>query len=162
VEARDREAVVSGDRLRGLGGALDRARVDRGNREPGHPLAQCLGLRATLLGEVDSGGPAREQRTGLRRHGVAHQPEGRPRGGGGGVCVVRPPIVPGPSVPQMSEHPLSLSASGPPETILDPEPPEALVALQHALAQAPDARRDALASVAARWPTFLDAWAQLG
>jgi hypothetical protein len=62
----------------------------------------------------------------------------------------------------MSEHPVSLSASGPPETILDPEPPDALVALRHALAQAPDARRDALAAVAARWPTFLDAWAQLG
>jgi len=61
-----------------------------------------------------------------------------------------------------SEHPVSLSASGPPETILDPEPDDARVALQHALAQPPDARRDALASVAAKWPTFLDAWSQLG
>jgi hypothetical protein len=62
----------------------------------------------------------------------------------------------------MSERPVSLSSSGPPETILDPEPPDALVALQHALAQPSDGRRDALAAVAARWPTFLDAWAQLG
>ena len=62
----------------------------------------------------------------------------------------------------MSEHSVSMSSSGPPETILDPEPQDARVALQHALAQAPDARRDALASVAARWPACLDVWAQLG
>ena len=62
----------------------------------------------------------------------------------------------------MSEHPVSLSSSGPPETILDPEPQDARTALQHALAQPIDARRDALAAVAARWPTYLDAWAQLG
>jgi uncharacterized protein DUF3151 len=62
----------------------------------------------------------------------------------------------------MSEHQVSLSSSGPPETILDAEPADALAALQHALAQPVDDRRDALAAVAARWPTFLDAWAQLG
>jgi tetratricopeptide (TPR) repeat protein len=62
----------------------------------------------------------------------------------------------------MSEHSVSLSSSGPPETILDPEPPDARAALQHALAQAPDERRDALAQVAARWPACLDAWSQLG
>ena len=54
----------------------------------------------------------------------------------------------------MSEHPVSLSSSGPPETILDPEPADALVAMQHALAQPVDGRRDALATVAARWPTY--------
>src|SRR4051812_40881678 len=62
----------------------------------------------------------------------------------------------------MSGSPVSLSSSGPPETILDAEPPDALAALHDALAQPLDGRRDALAAVAAQWPTFLDAWAQLG
>lgn len=58
----------------------------------------------------------------------------------------------------MSEpRPVSLSGSGPPETILDPEPPDALAALAGALGD-----RDAVASVVARWPRFLDAWARLG
>jgi hypothetical protein len=55
-----------------------------------------------------------------------------------------------------------LSASGPPETVLDHEPPDALAALQHALAEPEDRRRDAVSRVAARWPRFLDAWARLG
>jgi hypothetical protein len=55
-----------------------------------------------------------------------------------------------------------LSSSGPPETVLEPEPPEALDALATALATPEPGRRDAVASVCARWPRFLDAWAQLG
>jgi hypothetical protein len=55
-----------------------------------------------------------------------------------------------------------LSSSGPPETVLEPEPQEALDALATALATPEPARRDAVASVCARWPRFLDAWAQLG
>src|SRR5437762_11020235 len=54
-----------------------------------------------------------------------------------------------------------LSPAGPGETILDPEPDDALEALRAALAQV-DGRRDAIADVCARWPRFLDAWAQLG
>lgn len=46
--------------------------------------------------------------------------------------------------------------------MLDPEPADALAALQAALASPAASRRDAIAAVAARWPTFLDAWAQLG
>jgi hypothetical protein len=57
---------------------------------------------------------------------------------------------------------ISLSPSGPPETVLDPEPADALAALTAALSAAPDARRDAVAEVCARWPRFLDAWARLG
>lgn len=57
---------------------------------------------------------------------------------------------------------ISLSPSGPPETVLDPEPHDALDALAQALAAAPDARRAAVAEVCARWPRFLDAWARLG
>jgi hypothetical protein len=54
-----------------------------------------------------------------------------------------------------------LSSAGPPETILDSEPPDAQEALRAALAQI-DGRRDAVADVCARWPRYLDAWAQLG
>jgi hypothetical protein len=52
---------------------------------------------------------------------------------------------------------VSLSGSGPPETVLDPEPQEAVEALAAALGE-----RDAIASVVARWPRFIDAWARLG
>jgi hypothetical protein len=57
---------------------------------------------------------------------------------------------------------IHLSASGPPETVLDLEPADALDALRAALAQPIEGRRDAVADVCARWPRFLDAWAQLG
>jgi Protein of unknown function (DUF3151) len=56
----------------------------------------------------------------------------------------------------MSDAPVSLTPSGPPETILDSEPPTALAAL----ADASD--RDAVAAVVAAWPRFLDGWARLG
>src|ERR1700686_4417661 len=64
-------------------------------------------------------------------------------------------------VPSLAMTDVRLSASGPPETILDPEPENALEALRAALAQV-DGRRDAVADVCARWPRFLDAWAHLG
>jgi hypothetical protein len=57
---------------------------------------------------------------------------------------------------------ISLSPSGPPETVLEPEPADALDALAAALAVPEAERRDAVAAVCARWPRFLDAWAQLG
>ena len=60
------------------------------------------------------------------------------------------------------QRPVNLSASGPPETVLDLEPAEARTQLATALAQPADQRRDAVAAVAARWPRYLDAWAQLG
>jgi len=50
-----------------------------------------------------------------------------------------------------------LSRSGPPETILEPEPADALAALAAAAGD-----RDAISAVVARWPRFLDAWARLG
>jgi hypothetical protein len=55
-----------------------------------------------------------------------------------------------------------LSTSGPPETVLDHEPADALDALQRALDLPAEQRRDAVSSVVARWPRFLDAWARLG
>lgn len=60
----------------------------------------------------------------------------------------------------MSE--VHLTSSGPPETVLDPEPADAVVALEEALAQDPAQRRGAIAQVVARWPRYLDGWARLG
>lgn len=62
----------------------------------------------------------------------------------------------------MTDHVVSLTASGPPETVL----PEAPAAQRHALAQAiaiadPDERRTALAAVVAGDPAWPDAWARL-
>jgi hypothetical protein len=57
---------------------------------------------------------------------------------------------------------VTLSSSGPPETVIDPEPPEARQALADALAAVPDQRRDEVSAVVARWPRYLDAWARLG
>jgi len=58
--------------------------------------------------------------------------------------------------------PVNLTPTGPPETVLDPEPPEALAALDAAWAEPAATRRDAVAAVATRWPRFLDAWSRLG
>lgn len=62
----------------------------------------------------------------------------------------------------MSDSPIHLTPSGPPETVLPPEAPEARAALDAALALAPEERRDAVAGVVAQWPRYLDAWARLG
>jgi hypothetical protein len=62
----------------------------------------------------------------------------------------------------VSDQPVSLTTSGPPETVLDPEPADALAALDAALAQPQGERRVDVAGVVARWPRFLDAWARLG
>ena len=62
----------------------------------------------------------------------------------------------------MTDRPVHMTTSGPPETVLDDEPAEALTALDDALARPEAERRDAVAAVVARWPRFLDAWARLG
>ncbi|HWH35000.1 MAG TPA: DUF3151 family protein [Acidimicrobiales bacterium] len=68
----------------------------------------------------------------------------------------------GGSVAAMSEYrPVNLSPSGPPETVLDPEPDESTRMLAGALAS-PGDRRSAVAAVVARWPRSLAAWAELG
>ena len=59
-------------------------------------------------------------------------------------------------------RPVQLSSEGPPTTVLDPEPAEARAALAEALAAPVDQRRAAVSAVVARWPRYLDAWAQLG
>lgn len=55
---------------------------------------------------------------------------------------------------------INLTRSGPPETVLDSEPAEALAALARALESA--SPRDEVSAVVARWPTFLAGWAELG
>ena len=60
----------------------------------------------------------------------------------------------------MSDQPVNLYSSGPPETILDAEPADALAALDEAT-QAADPV-SAVGAVCARWPRFLAAWATLG
>ncbi len=60
----------------------------------------------------------------------------------------------------MSE--VSLSPSGPPETIIAAEAPEVRHALAQALAQEGDRRRTALAEVVAGSPRSLEGWARLG
>lgn len=62
----------------------------------------------------------------------------------------------------MSDQPINLGASGPPETVLDPEPRDALEALTAALDEPADQRRTAVSAVVASWPRFLDGWARLG
>ena len=52
--------------------------------------------------------------------------------------------------------------SGPPETVVDPEPDQADKALDEALTQPVEAQRDAGAAGGARWPRQLEAWARLG
>jgi hypothetical protein len=62
----------------------------------------------------------------------------------------------------VTDRPVHMATSGPPETVLEDEPAEALTALDDALARPEAERRDAVAAVVARWPRFLDAWARLG
>ena len=62
----------------------------------------------------------------------------------------------------MVDQPVNLTPSGPPETVLAEEPADARHALKRALAEPESDRRSAVAAVVARWPRFLDAWAQLG
>jgi hypothetical protein len=62
----------------------------------------------------------------------------------------------------MTDRPVNLSTSGPPETILPDEPAPARHALAQALALPIEQRRDAVSLVVAQHPTFLDGWARLG
>lgn len=62
----------------------------------------------------------------------------------------------------MSDRPVHLSPSGPPETVLEAEAPELLAALDAALDLGDPQRRDAVAAVVAAHPRFLDGWARLG
>ncbi len=57
---------------------------------------------------------------------------------------------------------MQFASQGPPETVLPPEPEDARRALDDALALDEPRRRDAVAAVVARHPTFLDGWARLG
>jgi hypothetical protein len=60
----------------------------------------------------------------------------------------------------MTDAPISLG-DAPPETVMPFPPEEWMAELDVALRAAPDARRAAVAEVAAAHPRFLDAWAEL-
>jgi hypothetical protein len=62
----------------------------------------------------------------------------------------------------MSDAPVSLTSSGPPETVLDPEPASIRERLAAADALAEGERRAAVAAVVADDPTSLAGWATLG
>ena len=62
----------------------------------------------------------------------------------------------------MSNVSVPLQPSGPPETVLDTEPAEALNLLAAALAAPPAERRARISQVVAGLPTFLEGWARLG
>lgn len=63
----------------------------------------------------------------------------------------------------MTDRPVHLTPSGPPETVLDAEPVSVLTAMEEALAIGVDpGRRDAVAALVAANPRFLDGWARLG
>ena len=59
-------------------------------------------------------------------------------------------------------RPIGLSTSGPPETILEPEPADLRAALDAAMAGPGDTRRAAVAAVASAAPRSSLAWAMLG
>lgn len=61
----------------------------------------------------------------------------------------------------MSDSPVHLTPSGPPETVLAPEPADAVAALAAAMSEPDTTRRDAVSAVVARWPRSLDGWARL-
>lgn len=62
----------------------------------------------------------------------------------------------------MSERPVELHRSGPPETVLDPEAPAVLASIDSALAEPSERRRGAVADVVAAHPDSLVGWATLG
>ncbi len=62
----------------------------------------------------------------------------------------------------MTDRPVQLTPSGPPETMLDPEPALALAGLAAAMELTGSERRDAVSAMVARYPRFLDGWARLG
>jgi hypothetical protein len=62
----------------------------------------------------------------------------------------------------MSDQPVHLSASGPPETIIPSITPELRLRLDTALTAPINGRRRAVCEVVADHPTFLEGWATIG
>ncbi len=62
----------------------------------------------------------------------------------------------------MTDRPVSLNPSGPPETVLDPEPRELIDRLDRAQSEPEASRRAEVAAVVASAPRYLDGWARLG
>ena len=60
------------------------------------------------------------------------------------------------------QRPVNLTTSGPPETVLDDEDPDAVAELAAAWARPEAERHDAVSAVVGRFPRYLDGWARLG
>lgn len=62
----------------------------------------------------------------------------------------------------MTDRPVHLTPSGPPETVIDLEPTAATDALAAARELSGEERRSAVSAIVADHPRFLDGWARLG
>ncbi len=62
----------------------------------------------------------------------------------------------------MTDPRVELRASRPAGTVLDAEPMDAREALEEARRAAPGDQRGEISTVVARWPAYLEAWAELG
>jgi len=62
----------------------------------------------------------------------------------------------------MSNASVQLQSTGPPETVLDPEPAQAYAMLAEALRFEGPRRHASIGAVLVRWPAFLEGWAELG
>jgi hypothetical protein len=66
------------------------------------------------------------------------------------------------SAPPPPDQPIGLSPSGPPETVLEPEPADVRHVLAAAASGDPANRRVAVGAAVAQWPRCSQAWADLG
>src|SRR5947209_8163792 len=96
-----------------------------------------------------------------RRVGFGCSRSGWGSGCGSAVTPVNSTDAP-PNLLPVTDQPIPLSTHGVPETVLEPEPADAVSRLAEALSLPDPARRDAVAAVVAQWPRFLDGWARLG
>src|SRR5205823_1903992 len=77
VHNRDVETVIARERIRGLPGALERARNHRGQRQVAHAGDQPRDLTAPVVGEIGAGHSAGEMMIDRRGVAVAYQVEAR-------------------------------------------------------------------------------------
>jgi len=62
----------------------------------------------------------------------------------------------------MPEQPISLSSSGPPQTVVEPADPALVAALTAAMAASVDQQRSSVVELVAANPRFLDGWVAIG
>src|SRR3954452_12007293 len=107
---------------------------------------------------------ARTSRVGLTCSASAGASAGVSDWSSGSGCSVTPANSTGASrnLLPVNHQTVPLSTQSIPQTVLDPEPPDAVERLAAALSEPGPARRDAGPAGVAGGPRFLDAWARLG